>query len=112
MGNPVPNVWSVHVRMDSYVLYQWKGASKDAALCFALGEYLERISTTTFTMTTSGEEISKSEFVHYPDENGLSENGEIPKGILDDHTLVYNPDSELKAKHLIDTNSGNIERGI
>lgn len=115
--NPVPNVWSVHVRdADSPMCYtNGKGASKDAALCSALGEYLERISNNYFYNDYYlGDEISKSDFVHYPDEKWfLSQNDEIPKGILDDQTLkIYNPDGELKAKHLIDTNSANTDRGI
>jgi ribosomal protein S12 methylthiotransferase accessory factor len=37
----------------------------------------------------------------------------LPKDILDAYTLaIYNPDKELRGSHLIDTNSGNSERGI
>lgn len=115
--NPVPNVWSVHVRdADSPMCYtNGKGSSKDAALCSALGEYLERISNNYFYNDFYlGEEISKGNFVHYPDEKWfLSQNNEIPAEILDENTLkIYNPDGELKANHLVDTNSGNKDRGI
>ena len=48
--NPVPHVWSVHLRdADSPICYtNGKGASKDAALASALGEYIERISNYFF----------------------------------------------------------------
>ena len=37
----------------------------------------------------------------------------LPKDLLDAYTLeIYNPDGELRASHLYDTNSGNTERGI
>lgn len=37
----------------------------------------------------------------------------LPKEILDEYCLaIYNPDGELRGSHLIDTNSGNSERGI
>ena len=48
--NPVPNVWSVHIRdADCPMNYtNGKGSSKESALCSALGEYLERLSTNYF----------------------------------------------------------------
>jgi ribosomal protein S12 methylthiotransferase accessory factor len=37
----------------------------------------------------------------------------LPKGLLDEYCLqIYNPDGELRASHLFDTNSGNVARGI
>ncbi|MGB0452931.1 MAG: OsmC domain/YcaO domain-containing protein [Bacteriovoracaceae bacterium] len=116
--NPVPNVWSVHIRdADSPICYtNGKGASKDSALCSALGEYLERISNNYFYADYYlGEEIAKSSFVHYPDEKwfAVGNDGELPEGLMDKNMLsLYNPDGELKGIHLIDTNSGEISRGI
>ena len=48
--NPVPNVWSVHIRdRDCPLCFtNGKGASKKAALASALGEYFERLSTNYF----------------------------------------------------------------
>jgi hypothetical protein len=48
--NPVPHVWSVHIRdAESPMCFtNGKGATKNAALASALGEYLERISTNYF----------------------------------------------------------------
>jgi ribosomal protein S12 methylthiotransferase accessory factor len=37
----------------------------------------------------------------------------FPSNILDEYCLkIYDPDRELRSKHLIDTNSGNTDRGI
>ena len=48
--NPVPNVWSVHIRDKECALCftNGKGATKKAALASALGEYFERLSTNYF----------------------------------------------------------------
>ena len=116
--NPVPHVWSVHIRdADSPMCFtNGKGATKDAALCSALGEYLERISTNYFYNDFYlGKEIATSEFVHYPNEKWFKtpEDDSLPNGLLDETFLsVYGNDGELKASNLIDTNSGNKERGI
>ena len=116
--NPVPHVWSVHIRdADSPMCFtNGKGASKEAALASALGEYLERISNNyLYNDYYLGEEIAQSEFVHYPNEKWFKPGpkNSLPKGLMDDYLLsIYNPDGHLKASHLIDTNSGNAKRGI
>lgn len=116
--NQVPNVWSVHVRdADSPMCFtNGKGATKDAALCSALGEYLERISNNYFYNDFFlGEEIANDEFVHYPTEKWFKPNADnsIPEGLMDERMLsIYNVEGELNSTHLIDTNSGNAERGI
>ncbi len=116
--NIVPHVWSVHIRdADSPMCYtNGKGATKDAALCSALGEYLERISNNYFYNDFYlGEDISNAEFVHYPSEKWFKPGPKdsIPTELMDDYMKsVYDPEGELKASHLIDTNSGNTQRGI
>jgi ribosomal protein S12 methylthiotransferase accessory factor len=116
--NPVPHVWSVHLRdADSPMCFtNGKGATKDAALASALGEYLERISNNyLYNDSYLGEEISNGDFVHYPSEKWFKAGPKdsLPKGLMDENLLdLYNPDNELKASHLIDTNSGNTKRGI
>ncbi|MBY0414751.1 MAG: OsmC domain/YcaO domain-containing protein, partial [Bdellovibrionales bacterium] len=116
--NPVPHVWSVHVRdADSPMCFtNGKGATKDAALCSALGEYLERISNNyLYNDQFLGEEIANGDFVHYPKEKWFKPGPKdsLPEGLMDDYLLdLYNPENELKASHLIDTNSGNTKRGI
>lgn len=116
--NPIPHVWSVHVRdADSPMCFtNGKGATKEAALASALGEYLERISNNyLYNDQYLGEEIANGDFVHYPNEKWFKAGPKdsLPKDLMDDLLLeLYNPDNELKASHLIDTNSGNVKRGI
>ena len=116
--NIVPNVWSLHIREAASPLCftNGKGATKESALCSALGEYIERMSCNFFYNDYYfGEEIANSKFVHYPNEKwfkaGLDDT--LPEGLMDEKCLrLYNPDNELRASHLIDTNSGHTERGI
>jgi len=116
--NPIPYVWSVHIRdADSPMCFtNGKGTTKDAALASALGEYLERISNNyLYNDYYLGKEIANSEFVHYPNEKWFKSGPKdsLPKDLMDDYLLnIYNPDGELRSSHLIDTNSGNIKRGI
>ncbi|WP_370218614.1 YcaO-like family protein, partial [Thalassolituus sp.] len=116
--NIVPNVWSLNIRdADSQMCFtNGKGATKDAALASALGEFMERLNCNFFYNDQYfGEEIAHAEFVHYPNEVwfALEPDDALPAGILDEYCLeIYNPDGELRGSHLIDTNSGNVERGI
>ncbi|MDP3608950.1 MAG: OsmC domain/YcaO domain-containing protein [Methylophilus sp.] len=116
--NIIPNVWSLHIR-DAHspmCFTNGKGATKESALASALGEYIERLSNNHFYAGSYwGEDIANAEFVHYPNERWFKPGRKdaLPKGILDEYTLeIYNPDGELRGSHLIDTNSGNAERGI
>ncbi|WDE14335.1 OsmC domain/YcaO domain-containing protein [Thalassomonas haliotis] len=116
--NIVPNVWSLHIRdaASPMCFTNGKGATKESALCSALGEFIERLNCNFFYNDQFfGQEIASSDFVHYPNEKWFKpgENDELPQGILDDYCLgIYNPDGELRGSHLIDTNSGMVERGI
>ena len=116
--NIVPNVWSLHIRdaASPMCFTNGKGASKESALCSALGEYIERASCNFFYNDHYfGEEIANSKFVHYPNEKWFKPDPDdtLPDGLMDDTCLqIYNADDDLKASHLIDTNSGNVERGI
>ncbi|PKG57265.1 OsmC domain/YcaO domain-containing protein [Shewanella sp. GutDb-MelDb] len=116
--NIVPNVWSLHIRdaASPMCFTNGKGATKESALCSALGEFIERLNCNFFYNDQFfGEEIANSEFVHYPNEKwfALEEDDSLPAGILDQHCLdIYNPDEELAGSNLIDTNSGMTERGI
>ena len=116
--NIIPNVWSLHIR-DAHspmCFTNGKGSTKESALASALGEYIERLSNNHFYAGSYwGEEIANAEFVHYPNERWFKPGRKdaLPKEILDDYCLeIYNPDGELRGSHLIDTNSGNAERGI
>ncbi len=116
--NIVPHVWSLHLRDAASPLCftNGKGSTKESALCSALGEFIERLNSNFFYNDQFfGEDIANSEFVHYPNEKWFKPgpSDKLPEGILDAHCLaLYNPDDELRGSHLIDTNSGNRERGI
>lgn len=115
--NPVPNVWSVHIRDRSYPMLftNGKGVTREAALASALGEYFERLSCNYFFADYFwGNSVAEGAFVHYPNERWFSlEGDEIPEGLLDEPTLHhYNFSGELTAPMLVDTNSGNARRGI
>ncbi|AHI31300.1 ribosomal protein S12 methylthiotransferase accessory factor [Marinobacter salarius] len=116
--NIVPHVWSLHIRDSASPMCftNGKGATKESALCSALGEFIERLSCNFFYNDQFfGEDIANSEFVHYPNEKWFKPgpDDELPDGILDDHCLaIYNPEGELCGSNLIDTNSGKTDRGI
>lgn len=116
--NIIPNVWSLHIR-DAHspmCFTNGKGATKESALASALGEYIERLNNNHFYAGAYwGQDLANAEFVHYPNEKWFKSGKKdaLPKEILDPYCLkIYNPDGELKGSHLIDTNSGNVERGI
>ncbi len=116
--NLVPNVWSLHIR-DAHspmCFTNGKGATKESALASALGEFIERANCNHFYNDQFwGEDTGNASFVHYPNERWFKpgKKDALPKGLLDDYCLeIYNPEGELRASHLYDTNSGNTERGV
>ena len=116
--NIIPNVWSLHIR-DAHspmCFTNGKGATKEGALASALGEFIERLSNNHFFAEAFwGEDIANLPFVHYPNERWFKPGPEdaLPVEILDEYCLrIFNPDGELLGSHLIDTNSGNVQRGI
>lgn len=116
--NIVPNVWSLHIR-DAHspmCFTNGKGATKEGALASALGEFIERLNCNFFYNDQFwGEEIANAAFVHYPNERWFKPGPKdaLPAEILDEYCLeIYNPDGELCGSHLVDTNSGNVKRGI
>src|SRR5476649_1237385 len=116
--NIIPNVWSLHIR-DAHspmCFTNGKGATKEGALASALGEFIERLNCNFFYNDQFwGEDIANAAFVHYPDERWFKPGRKdaLPAEILDEYCLkIYNRDGELRGSHLIDTNSGNEERGI
>ena len=120
--NPVPNVYSVHIRdKDCGLMFtNGKGASAKACLASALGEYFERLSCNYFFADFYlGENFAKGDFVHYPDEKWFKFDGEADSAALMNKELMdeslwdyYDPDRVLKPENIFDTNSGVGERGI
>ena len=116
--NIIPNVWSLHIR-DAHspmCFTNGKGSTKESALASALGEYIERLSNNHFYAGTFwGEDIANAAFVHYPNERWFKPGNDdaLPEEILDEYCLkIFNPEGDLRGSHLIDTNSGNAQRGI
>ena len=98
-----------------------KGTTKKSCLASALGEYFERLSCNYFFADFYlGEDFANGDFVHYPDERWFNNdastekaNDKIPDGLLDEKLWAYyDPDKELTASKIFDTNSGTGERGI
>lgn len=116
--NIVPNVWSLHIRdaQSNLCFTNGKGATKESALASALGEFIERLNCNFFYNDQFwGEDIASAEFVHYPNERWFKPGPKdaLPEEILDEHCrAIFDPDGELRASHLFDTNSGNTARGI
>jgi len=116
--NIVPHVWSLHLRdaTSPMCFTNGKGATKESALCSALGEFVERLNCNFFYNDFYwGEAIAQSDFVHYPNERWFQPGpeDELPEGILDAHCrALYDPEGELRGSHLFDTNSGRTDRGI
>lgn len=117
--NPVPYVYSQHIRDKSCNLMftNGKGASEKACLASALGEYFERLSCNYFFADYYlGEKFATDAFVHYPNEKWFTfevEDESMPQGVLNE-TLwdYYDPERELDPSQIVDTNSGVSERGI
>ncbi len=117
--NPVPYVYSQHIRDKSCNLMftNGKGASHKACLASALGEYLERLSCNYFFADYYlGEGFAQDSFVHYPQEKWFAYNEEddaMPEGLLEERLWdYYDPEHALHPSQLIDTNAGLVERGI
>lgn len=116
--NPVPNVWSVHIRdRDCPLCFtNGKGATRKAALASALGEYFERLSTNYFFADFwLGSTIANAAFVHYPDERWfpVADAAGLPEDLMDPYLLAsYDAEQTLQKHDLIDLQSGNHQRGI
>lgn len=115
--NPVPHVWSVHIRDKNCpaCFTNGKGASREAALASALGEFFERLACNYFFADFYlGKQIANSDFVHYPNEKWfpISENSR-PDGLMNPELWQhYDPDQEVTLSDLVDLQSGNPERGV
>ncbi len=114
--NPVPNVWSVHLRdKDCPMCFtNGKGSTEKAALASALGEYYERLANNYFFADWYlGEKHATGEFVHYPNERWFEATESWPDDLLDDHCRkIFDEDSELHHGDLYDLNSGDPSKGV
>ena len=120
--NPVSNIYSVNIRDRNCPLLftNGKGSSRNACLASALGEFFERLNCNYFFADFYlGQRIAHADFVHYPDEQwfpldgkGLQD-GLLKSALLNDSLWAfYDPEQQLTPELLVDTNSGNVQRGI
>ena len=114
--NPVPNVWSVHLRdTDCPMCFtNGKGSTKKAALASALGEYYERLANNYFFADWFlGEKHSTGEFVHYPNERWFQASDDWPAELLDEHCRkIFDEESEIPHGDLYDRNTGDPSKGV
>jgi len=114
--NPVPHVYSVHIRDKEcpLIFTNGKGVCKKSALASALGEFFERMSCNYFFADYYlGEEFSHAEFVHYPNEQWFAMTQQMPDELLDEALWdFYDPDGDLLPENIFELNSGSGERGV
>jgi ribosomal protein S12 methylthiotransferase accessory factor len=115
--NPVPNVWSVHIRDRScpQLFTNGKGHSRDAALASALGEFHERLACDFFFGEYYfGSEFAQSAFVHHPREKWYPVETPfcLERIVPEELALFYDEARKMTEITLVDFNSGNNARGI
>lgn len=116
--NPVNAIYSVNIRDKNCPLLftNGKGSTRNACLASALGEFFERLNCNYFFADYYlGQIIAQADFVHYPDEQWFvtDDSQNMPEGLLDNELWTfYDPDKQLTPQMLVDTNSGNRDRGI
>ncbi|MCK5648337.1 MAG: YcaO-like family protein [Gammaproteobacteria bacterium] len=115
--NPVSNIYSVNIRDKNCPLLftNGKGSTRNACLASALGEFFERLNCNYFFADYYlGTKIAQADFVHYPDEKWFPLDASLIHSDLLNETLwaFYDPQQQLTPALLVDTNSGNLPRGI
>ncbi|MDX1795652.1 MAG: 30S ribosomal protein S12 methylthiotransferase accessory factor YcaO [Hydrogenovibrio sp.] len=109
--NPVPNVYSVHIRdrFCNALFTNGKGASRKACLASALGEFFERLETNYFfsdyylEMSLLGESVSTDDMLYFPDEK-IYPVEDFKKCLSPELWSVYDPDDELEASDFLSLN--------
>lgn len=112
--NPVPNVYSVHIRDKNCpaLFTNGKGASRKATLASALGEFFERLETNYFFSDFYLEEsLVNHQGADSWDENGLyfPEEKSFPLAdfrqcLTPDLWKIYDPEEEMMAEDLLSLN--------
>lgn len=117
--NPVNNIYSVNIQDKSCPLLfaNGKGSSKNACLASALGEFFERLNCNYFFADFYlGKKIADDDFVHYANEKWFSlsdATADMRSELLTDELWsLYDPEQLLTPELLVDTNSGNTQRGV
>ncbi|MCL7752109.1 YcaO-like family protein [Guyparkeria hydrothermalis] len=116
--NPLPNCWSVHIkdRGCPALFTNGKGATREAALASALGEFVERLASQYFFADFHWHQELASvdgRTLHDPAERWftLGAPGERPEGLLDDRLWsFYGGDALETTADWADLNSGEGDR--
>lgn len=112
--NPVPNVYSVHIRDKNCpaLFTNGKGASRKATLASALGEFFERLETNYFFSDFYLEELLienqtpvlwDEQGLYFPDEKSF-ELSDFRQCLSPELWAIYDPDAEMMAEDLLSLN--------
>ena len=120
--NPAPHCWSLHLRSRTMPLLcsNGKGATRNAALASALGEFFERLATNFFFADLFLDEDHDQPFLFYPQEKWFESTGKrVRKKAVDGSALLnrelwqfYDPRGELTLHQLRDHNTDASRPGI
>ncbi len=120
--NPAPHCWSLHLRCRQSPLLcsNGKGATRNAALASALGEFCERLATNFFFADMFLDEDLDQPFLFYPQEKWFENTGKsVKKKAADGSPLLnrelwrfYDPRGELTLHQLRDLNTDVTRPGI
>ena len=103
--NPVPNVYSVHIKdaICPALFTNGKGASRKATLASALGEFFERVETNYFFSDFwLGQETAQG-WLYYPDEKSLKTE-DFRQALTPELWDIYDPDQEWTGEDLLSLN--------
>lgn len=112
--NPVPNVYSVHIRDKNCpaLFTNGKGASRKATLASALGEFFERLETNYFfsdfyleeaLVNKEGDFSWNEKGLYFPDEKSF-ELSEFRQCLTSELWDIYDPEQEMVAEDLLSLN--------
>lgn len=103
--NPVPNVYSVHIRdaICPALFTNGKGASRKATLASALGEYFERVQTNYFFADFWLGNPKKRDWLYYPNEKSFAID-DFRKCLTPELWDIYDADKEWQGEDLLSLN--------
>lgn len=109
--NPVPNIYSVHIRdkICPALFTNGKGASRKATYASAMGEYFERLETNYFFsdyyLQTDAEKTLKNNqaWLYYPDEKAFSL-ADYRQCLTPELWRIYDANDEWQAEDLLSLN--------
>lgn len=104
--NPVPNVYSVHIRdrRNPGLFTNGKGASRKATLASALGEFFERLETNYFFSDYYLQPIlSEQSWLYFPEEKSF-DLADYKQCLTPELWKIYDPNEQIRAEDLLSFN--------